>query len=322
MAFSILLQILYMKFIYAIGISLISLFSFSQVTPELFLAELTKQFPNVRDFTLSPNGKEILFTAQSVMGNLSAIVSVKKENNIWSQPEIASFSGMHFDLEPYFASNGLTLYFVSSRPLDQSQIQQKDFDIWFVERATLDAAWSEPKNIGSPINTEDGEFYPSIANNGDFYFTRDNPDLKTKDDIYKSVYENNRYQKPKKLPMSINTEGYEYNAFIAPDASYIIFGSYNRKDGFGSGDLYISFQTEDGWTPAENLGANINSNKMDYCPFVDTKTNTLYFTSKRDHTKVQQEKALTTEEFISELHKADNGSSRLYQVSIDALLKQ
>jgi len=311
-----------MKLIYVLGISLISMLSFSQETPELFLAELTKQFPNVRDFTLSPNGNEILFTAQSVMGNLSAIVSVKKENNSWSQPEIASFSGMHFDLEPYFASNGLTLYFVSSRPLNQTQTEQKDFDIWFVERTTLNAAWSEPKNMGSSINTEHGEFYPSIANNGNFYFTRDNPDLKTKDDIYVSELINNNYEVPNKLSDSINSEGYEYNAFIAPDESYIIFGSYNRKDGFGSGDLYISFQTEDGWTPAENLGANINSNKMDYCPFVDTKTNTLYFTSKRDHTKVQQEKALTTEEFISELHKANNGSSRLYQVSIDALLKQ
>lgn len=60
---------------------------------------------------------------------------------------------------------------------------------------------------------------------------------------------------------------------------------------------------------------------MGYCPFVDTKTNTLYFTSKRDHTKVQQEKPLTTKEFITELNKTDNGSNRMYQVSIDELLK-
>lgn len=60
---------------------------------------------------------------------------------------------------------------------------------------------------------------------------------------------------------------------------------------------------------------------MDYCPFVDTKTNTLYNTSKRDHTKVQQEKPFTTKEFITELNKTDNGSNRMYQVSIDELLK-
>ena len=68
----------------------------------------------------------------------------------------------------------------------------------------------------------------------------------------------------------------------APDESYIIFTAYQREDGFGSGDLYMSIKDSDGiWAKAKNLGAEINSNKMDYCPYVDTKTNTLYFTSKR-----------------------------------------
>jgi hypothetical protein len=175
--------------------------------------------------------------------------------------------------------------------------------------------------MGSPINTEHGEFYPSVSDNGNLYFTRDNPDLKTKDDIYMSEFRNNTYETPKKLSLSINSEGYEYNAFIAPDESYLIFGSYNRKDGFGSGDLYISFLMEKGWTLAENLGDTINSNKMDYCPFVDTKTNSIYFTSKRDHTTIQQETPLTTDAFLTELHRVDNGSSRLYRISIKDLLK-
>lgn len=60
--------------------------SFSQVSPEPFLEEITNTFPNVRDLALSPDGNEILFTAKSVMGNLSAIVTSKKVNNSWSAP--------------------------------------------------------------------------------------------------------------------------------------------------------------------------------------------------------------------------------------------
>jgi hypothetical protein len=311
-----------MKLIYVLGVSLISMVSFSQKTPELFLADITNDFPNVRDFTMSPNGNELMFTAQSIMGNLSAIVSSKKINNSWSNPEVVSFSGQFFDLEPFYSNNGLKLYFVSSRALDSSDLKPKDFDIWFVERENLNSNWSEPKNVGSPINTKYDEFYPSVANNGNFYFTRDQPEQNTKDDIYVSEFKNSAYQTPKKLSLAINTEGYEYNAFIAPDESYLLFGSYNRKDGFGSGDLYISFKTDENWSLAENLGANINSDKMDYCPFVDIQTNTLYFTSKRDYTKVLQENPLTTKEFIMELNKADNGSSRLYRVSINEQLKQ
>lgn len=311
-----------MKLHHFFGTFLISICCFSQETPELFLADITSDFPNVRDLAISPNGNEIMFTAQSVMGNLSAIVSSKRINNNWTNPEVVSFSGQFFDLEPFYSNNGLKLYFVSSRALDTTDLEPKDFDIWFVERSTINDAWSEPKNMGSPINTKYNEFYPSIANNGNFYFTRDQPELNTKDDIYVSEFKNNSYQTPEKLSFAINSEGYEYNAFIAPDESYLLFGSYNRKDGFGSGDLNISFQTDEGWTFAKNLGKNVNSDKMDYCPFIDSKTNTLYFTSKRDYTKVQQEKPLTTEEFINELNKADNGSSRLYRVSIDEILKQ
>ncbi|WP_191859224.1 TolB family protein [Hanstruepera ponticola] len=301
-----------MKHIYFSIFCLFCLFGNSQEMPIPFASDITSEFPNVRDIAISPNGNEMMFTAQSVMGNLSVIISVTKENNIWNKPQVASFSGMHFDLEPFFSHDGLKLYFVSTRPLNQIETQPKDFDIWYVERANLKAPWSTPKNLGSPINTEHGEFYPSIANNGNFYFTRDDTTKNRKDDIYVSKLLNGTYQEPEALPETINTESYEYNAFIAPDESYLLFGGYNRKDGLGSGDIYISRLTKNGWEQAENLGPNINSDKMDYCPFV--KDNTLYFTSKRDHTKVDHKQPLNLETLLREFNKADNGSSRLFKI--------
>ncbi|MCF7560221.1 hypothetical protein L3X39_06180 [Sabulilitoribacter multivorans] len=298
------------------------LVSFSQKAVQPFMPEIIKQFPNVRDIAISPNGNEVMFTAQSVMGNLSAIIHIKKENDTWLKPEVASFSGQHFDLEPFFSHDGLTLFFVSTRPLDSSSTEPKDFDIWYVKRTDLDANWSEPTNMGAPINTEHGEFYPSISNNGNFYFTRDNPTLKRKDDIYISELKNGNYTEPVVLPDTVNSDGYEYNAFIAPDESYLLFGGYNRKDGLGSGDLYISYHTENGWTQAENLGNLVNCDKMDYCPFVDFKTNTLYFTSKHDNTNTNLPLSLSITDLLLEFDKYDNGASRLYKVFIDELLKK
>ena len=283
---------------------------FSQELPKPFLPEITSQFPNVRDIAISPDGNEVLFTAQSVMGNLSAIISVQKTNDTWSDPKVAPFSGKYFDLEPCFSPEGLKLYFVSTRPIDNS-LEPKDFDIWYVERTSLKNSWSEPKNLGAPINTEYDEFYPSIANNGNFYFTRDDTLKNRKDDIYVSVFKKGIYQEPEALPNTINSDSYEYNAFITPDESYILFGGYNRKGGLGSGDIYMSKRTKNGWSIAVNLGAELNSDKMDYCPFV--KDNTLYFTSKRDHTQIEHENALNLESLIKEFNKADNGSSSIYQ---------
>ncbi|WP_420868340.1 TolB family protein [Aestuariivivens sediminis] len=298
-----------------LGILLINSIVFSQSQlAEPYLPGYLKEFPNVRDLTMSPDGNEIMFTAQSVMGNLSAIISLKKENNVWGKLQIAPFSGKYFDLEPCFSKDGLRLYFVSTRPLFSHYNDPKDFDIWYTERQSLNSEWSEPKNMEFPINTEHGEFYPSLSKNGNLYFTRDNTTLKRKDDIYFSEYDNGGYSEPVALSDSINSEGYEYNAFIAPDESYLIFGCYNRTDGYGSGDLYISYNIGNQWTKAKNMGDTINSDKMDYCPFVDTKTNTLYFTSKRDNTNAQFDNPVNLEELLIELNRYDNGSSRLYKI--------
>lgn len=308
-----------MKPILPFILSAISFWGFCQQQPQPVLEDIISQFPNVRDIAISPKGNEIMFTAQSVMGNLSAIIVVKKEGDTWGLPEVAPFSGKYFDLEPFFSLDGLKLYFVSTRPLNTQSNTPKDFDIWYVERKNPDSQWSEPKNLGSPINTGWGEFYPSIARNGNFYFTRDHTELDRKDDLYVSKFKNGRYEEPVALPNTINSDGYEYNAFIALDESYLLFGSYNRKDGSGSGDLYISYNTETGWSEAKNLGKLVNSDKMDYCPFV--KGSTLYFTSKRDQTEVNQNDVLSFDELEEAFWKYANGSSRLYKISTDQVIK-
>ena len=313
------LKIIDMKQIFLFLFLFTASFISSQNSVKPFLADIVSQFPNVRDIAISPNGNEIMFSAQSVMGNVSTIITINKNDNTWSSPKVALFSGRYFDLEPFFSNDGLKLYFVSTRPLDETMTEAKDFDIWYVERESLTSTWSEAINLGSPINTEHGEFYPSISKNGNFYFTRDNPALKRKDDIYVSEYKNGIYTNPKALSDTINSEGYEYNAFIAPDESYLIYGCYGRKDGFGSGDLYISYNTENGWSQAENLGSNINSNKWDYCPLVIK--NTLYYTSKVDNTETNFESNLTINELLKEFGKYDNGLSRLYQISIENIIK-
>lgn len=283
----------------------------NQVTP--FLDQEVSQFPNVRDIAITRN--EAIFSAQSVMGDISALVYVKKLDDQWEKPEVVSFSGQYFDIEPFFSEDGLTLYFVSNRPLELNSTETKDFDIWYVTRTSLEAEWSIPKNMGAPINTNMDEFYPVVTKSRNLYFTLDNPELNQKDDIYVSEYVNGIYSEPKRLDEGINSNGYEFNAFIAPDESFMIYTCYNREDGLGSGDLYISYNNGKGWSEAKNMGAKINSDKMDYCPFVDTKTNILYFTSKRLKTS-NLKSSINIEDLKALFNSYENGSSRLYKTNI------
>ena len=99
------------------------------------------------------------------------------------------------------------------------------------------------------------EFYPVITTSKNIYFTLDNRELKRKDDIYISEYIDGKYTAPIALNGGVNSEGYEFNAFVSQDESFIIYTCYNRKGGFGSGDLYISYKLEDGnWSPAKKHG--------------------------------------------------------------------
>lgn len=283
---------------------------------EPFSPNLFSQFPNVRDITISNNGNEIYFSAQSYMGELSAIVTVKKENENWSKPEIVSFSGRFNDLEPFLSPNGLKLYFASNRPINFENQEPKDYDIWYVERDSKSSKWSEPKNIGSPINTSKNEFYPAVASNGNMYFTSDWNTSKGKDDIFFSDFRNGKYTEPVSLGVEINSNGYEFNSFISPDEKILIYTCYNRKDGKGSGDLYISYKKDRNWTEAKNL-AKVNSSKMDYCPFVDFNTNTLYFTSKRNATKTFFKERKNLKLLLKEFNKHENGLSRIYNVQFN-----
>lgn len=268
------------------------------------------EYPNIRDFTISSDGNEAYITVQNPTEEVRTICKITKSNGGWSKPVPASFSGKHKDIEPYFSPDNLRLYFASNRP---NAFEKENYDIYYVERVHKDSTWASPKNIGSPVNTEDNEFYPAVAASGNLYFTSVRKKDNGKDDIYVSFFENQQYTPPVSMHSAINTTGYEFNSFIAPDESYLIFSGYNRPDGLGSGDLYISYKNPDNsWTPAKNLSDKINSKYMDYCPFVDPSKDILYFTSRRN--SLSTEKITNSFQLEQETLKYQNGASRIYQV--------
>ncbi|MEM9549389.1 MAG: hypothetical protein AAGA77_25685 [Bacteroidota bacterium] len=271
-------------------------------------------YPNIRDFTISSDGKEAYLTVQNPTEEIRTICRIQKSNGVWSKPYPTPFSGKHKDLEPYLSPDNLKLFFVSNRP---NAFDKENYDIYYVERDHVDSTWSEPINLGAPINTEGNEFYPAIAASGNLYFTSVKAKDNGRDDIYFSAWNGNQYSEPVSMDTTINTTGYEFNSFISPDESYIIFSGYNRADGLGSGDMYISYKNEsEQWTQAQNLSSTINSKYMDYCPYVDNN-GTLYFTSRRNSASdmvIQNNFHLEQETM-----KYQNGQSRIYKVKLSSL---
>lgn len=289
-------------------------FSQTQTKPDPAF-DFLKKYINTRDLALSSTQDEVYFTVQNTNEEVSVIAFSKKENKKWIEPKLTNFTGKFRDIEPFLSSDGLKLYFSSNRPLHDSIFKPKDYDIWYVERQNLKSDWSTPKNLGAPVNTTNNEFYPSLTKSGNIYYTSDGSKSLGKDDIFFSKWENNTYSEPTTLGLNINSAGYEFNAFVSPDEKFLIFTGYNRTEGLGSGDLYISYKNKNNeWEKANNMGAEINSTLMDYCPFYDAKTETLYFTSKRN--SVSNLGFKTMEELETEINKYENGLSRIYKLNI------
>ncbi len=245
--------------------------------PTLFGSGVVSTSHGERDAAFTPDGNEFYFSKKGPVHY--AILFMKRNENRWSKPQLASFSGRYSDLEPFVSADGDRLYFSSNRPISGTG-EPKDYDIWMVERT--DEGWSEPVNLGAPVNTSEDEFYPSVAKNGNLYVTARYGGSLGAEDIFLFRKVNGTYEGPENLGDSINSKLYEYNAYIAPDESYLIFGSHGREDGLGGGDLYISFRNEQGiWCRAINMGESINSNRLDYCPLVTVDGEFLFFTSNR-----------------------------------------
>ncbi len=266
---------------------------------------------------ISPDGNDLLYTLQWSFGTFSVILHSKKINGDWSKPETAWFSGRFNDLEPAFSPDGNEIFFTSNRPWKISDSSKKDYDIWFIKKGVN--GWGDPVPMDSVVNSDKDEFYPSLANNGNLYFTRDNGD--TKDDIFLSRYRDGKYELPVVLPETVNSKGYDFNAFVDPDEAYIIFSSYKRADDLGGGDLYYSLHKNGSWLPAVHFGKEINSPSLDYSPFVSGDKRYFFFTSKKQLVKFPFPESKTATQIREILNSYGNGNDDIYIMNFESIRK-
>ncbi|MCB0804411.1 MAG: PD40 domain-containing protein, partial [Bacteroidales bacterium] len=270
---------------------------------------------NERDFALSPTGKEIFYSLVLPKSNFSAIIYLYHDGAFWSQTQVAPFSGEYSDLEPAYSPDGNSLFFISKRPLT-TEDKTNDWNIWYVSKKGK--GWGSPQPVDTLINTTGDEYYPSVAENGNLYFTANKKSGMGAEDIYFSKFENGKYTKPINPGSGVNSETWEFNAFIAPDESYMLFSSFNREDGFGGGDLYISFRENDTtWTKAKNLGPDINSDKLDYCPAISPDGKYLFFTSQRTDPAINNHRKKSLAKIINLANGIENGNGNIYWVAFN-----
>jgi Tol biopolymer transport system component len=244
--------------------------------PEVFAKGIVSSSQGVFNAAFSPDGMEFYYSINE-RGGRETMMFMTRENDRWTLPRPASFVSPQNDCDPIFSHDGKRLYFISTRP-KKNDAASSDWDIWYVERAGK-GDWSEPINIGPPVNSGVDEYYVSLTSEGTIYFASNRSGGLGSFDIYRSELVDGHYAEPENLGAAINTKHLEHDPFIAPDESYIVFTSVDRPGGFGTGDLYFSTRQEDGtWTKSKNLGKAYNTRGYDFCPILSPDGKYFFFT--------------------------------------------
>lgn len=222
--------------------------------------------------TFAPDGKTVIFVQRTPSPNSpqhapspQRLMISHFDGKTWSIPQTLPFSGPDsgrvFDGDPAMSPDGSRLFFMSKKT---GTAERKK--IWSVTRQG--ETWSEPKPVA------DGDCGPSVAADGTLYFCYNGSDTRGSADIYRSRLVNGKYSPPENLGDAINTASAEFDTFVAPDQSYLIF---TRRISPDKSEFYLAEQTSSGWTVPRAI-ALPGTPGFSYCPVVSPDGKSFLYT--------------------------------------------
>ncbi|PCH52068.1 MAG: hypothetical protein COC22_04715, partial [Flavobacteriaceae bacterium] len=195
------------------------------------------------DISFTSDGKTVYFTFNNFYNTEKRVDSAKWKTlqlmkaDLNENLEISNIKRLPFNSDKYsvrspvLSKNDKQLFFVSDMPNGFGKT-----DIYVVD--ILDKnSYSEPRNLGSNINTKESELFPYIAKNNTLYFSSYGHKGKGLLDIFKSSFKNGKYIKTENLPSPFNSK-YDDFAFVINEAKNTGYFTSNRKNGKGDVDIY------------------------------------------------------------------------------------
>ena len=187
-------------------------------------------------------------------------------NDPWTEPENLG-RGINTDVNDFEADisrDELTLLFVSDR---QGGLGKAD--IWVSKRASIDAPWGPPVNLGPTINSSASDMDPSTTADGlTLYFSSRRAGGLGSCDIWvaKRATPKDPWGNPVNLGAPVNS-GFTSCPDVSADGLALFFISM-RSGGLGQSDIYVTTRSSihDPWGPVVNLGPNINNHRGEEYP--------------------------------------------------------
>ena len=229
---------------------------------EIFMEDLVSGKYSELNAIFNQEMTEFYFTRRGIKRGLAEILISKLVDGKWSEPVNVGFTTDYTAIDLFLTNDDQTMIFCSNSPHNGTgKPKIMDHDFWISER--VEGKWGKPVPFAVGAMSKHEDYYPIITNSGNLYLNSQREGQGT-NNIYVSKSVDGKHQPAEMLPAPINSNAREFDAYVSPAETLIIFAS-EREGGFGGSDLYASVKQSDGsWTTPRNLGPKINSEFYEY----------------------------------------------------------
>jgi hypothetical protein len=165
------------------------------------------------------------------------------KNDPWGAPVNVgpTVNGYAPDAAPWITTDGLELYFASSRRGGYGRA-----DIYVTKRVTPKDPWAVPVNLGPVVNSEYHDYFPSLSPDGLLLFFSDHiegpprPGGLGDSDMWVSMRPTSQdsWGAPVNLGPQVNGPHPEHGPRLSPDGLTLYFSSWERPGGYWRWDIW------------------------------------------------------------------------------------
>jgi peptidoglycan-associated lipoprotein len=212
--------------------------------PELFAKSSQTQFNN-GPICFNKNETEMYFTRNNteefsedkIQVDKLKIFSMVMENGKYGNTKSFQYNNDSYSCaHPVLSPDGTKLYFSSDMPGGYGGM-----DLWFCQKVT--EGWGAPENLGPMINTAGNEVFPTINNDGKFYFSSNGLGGIGGLDIFTVAFSPEGFSAPRNMGAPVNSPDDDFSFFydLTKRAGYF---SSNRGHAGYNDDIYAFTSNE------------------------------------------------------------------------------
>jgi outer membrane protein OmpA-like peptidoglycan-associated protein/tetratricopeptide (TPR) repeat protein len=243
-------------------------------------SEWDKAIEHYEKFKNSKKGEEYkTFVSQYIKGCKSGKEMSAKPLRVWVD-NLQELNSEEDDYSPCISADGEFMIFTSKRSNGHAKNELGEYDSDIYTSSLTNKKWTSPKNVGSPLSTEQDETAASLSYDGQrmLAYIVENGNA----DVYESKLKGNDWEKPKrKMSDNNNTTANETFACYEPLDIKVYYitdgGSTGGKNIFMSG---VGVKEKNLWGLGQSGGHMINTKFHEGSVFVHPDGKTIYFSSQ------------------------------------------